>query len=107
MSETGLTVPCMTELPCRYDVTITVNRDDGSPSDPAEFAAAAERAASARVASQSRSLVQLGLTTILISGLLNFHAYTVETTFHSSDARAMISAERAMDISCLPPPDDC
>ena len=29
MSDTGLTVPRMTELPRRYDVTITVNRDDG------------------------------------------------------------------------------
>ena len=39
MSDTGLTVPCMMELPRRYDVTITVNRDDDSPSDPAEFSA--------------------------------------------------------------------
>ena len=29
MSDTGLTVPGMTELPRRYDVTITVDRDDG------------------------------------------------------------------------------
>ena len=25
MSDTGLTVPGMTELPCRYDVTVTVD----------------------------------------------------------------------------------
>ena len=41
----------MTELPRRYDVTITVDRDDGDHSNPAEFAAAAEQAASARAAS--------------------------------------------------------
>jgi hypothetical protein len=33
------------------DVTVTVDRDGGHASNPAEFAAAAERAASARVAS--------------------------------------------------------
>jgi hypothetical protein len=41
----------MTELPRRYDVIITVGRDDGDPADPAEFAVAAEQAASARAAS--------------------------------------------------------
>ena len=51
MSDTGLTVPGMTELPRRYDVTITVERDGGDHPDPAEFAAAAEQAASARAAS--------------------------------------------------------
>jgi hypothetical protein len=51
MSDTGLTVPGMTELPRLYDVTITVDRDGGGHPNPAEFAAAAERAASARVAS--------------------------------------------------------
>ena len=50
MSDTGLTVPGMTELP-RYDVTITVARDGGSSPNPAEFAVAAEQAASARAAS--------------------------------------------------------
>ena len=38
MSDTGLTVPCMTKLPRRYDVTITVGRDGGDhpnrPSSP-------------------------------------------------------------------------
>jgi hypothetical protein len=41
----------MTELHCRYDVTITVNRDGDGASDPAEFAVAAERVASVRAAS--------------------------------------------------------
>jgi hypothetical protein len=50
MSDTGLTVPGMTELPRRYDV-VTVDRDGGHPPNPAEFATAAERAASARAAS--------------------------------------------------------
>jgi hypothetical protein len=51
MSDTGLTVPGMTEPPRRHDVTITVDRDGGQLPDPAEFAVAAERAASARAAS--------------------------------------------------------
>ena len=40
MSDAGLTVPGMTELPRRYDVTITVDRDGGDDPNPAEFAAA-------------------------------------------------------------------
>ena len=51
MSDTGLTVPGMTELPRRYDVTITVDRDGGDHPNPAEFAVAAGQAASARAAS--------------------------------------------------------
>ena len=51
MSDTGLTVPCMTKLPRRYDVTITVGRDGGDHPNPAEFAVAAGQAASARAAS--------------------------------------------------------
>ena len=50
MSDTGLTVPGMTDLPRRYDVTITVDKDGDHP-NPAEFAAAAGPAASARAAS--------------------------------------------------------
>ena len=50
MSDTGLTVPGMTELPRRYDVTITVDRDGGDHPDPAGFAVAAGQAASARAA---------------------------------------------------------
>jgi hypothetical protein len=34
MSDTGLTVPGMTELPRRYDVTVTVDGDGGHPSSP-------------------------------------------------------------------------
>ena len=41
----------MIEPPRRYDVTVTVDRDGGYSPDPAEFAIAAERAASARAAS--------------------------------------------------------
>jgi hypothetical protein len=51
MSDTGLTVPGMTELRRRYSATITVDRDGGDHPNPAEFAAAAEQAASARAAS--------------------------------------------------------
>ena len=51
MSDTELTVPGMTEPPRRYDVTITVDQDGGHHPNPAEFAVAAERAASARAAS--------------------------------------------------------
>ena len=51
MSDTGLTVPGMTEPPRRYDVTITVDQDGGRRPNPAEFAVAAQRAASARAAS--------------------------------------------------------
>ena len=41
----------MTGPPSRYDVTITVDRDDGHHPNPAEFAVAAQQAASARAAS--------------------------------------------------------
>ena len=51
MSDTGLTVPGMTGPPRRYDVTITVDQDGGHHADPAEFAVAAQQAASARAAS--------------------------------------------------------
>ncbi len=48
MSDTGLTVPGMTEPPRRYDITITVDRDGGHLPNPAEFAVTAQQAASAR-----------------------------------------------------------
>ena len=51
MSDTGLMVSGMTELPSRYDVTVTVTRDDDYRPDPAEFAVAAEQATSSRGAS--------------------------------------------------------
>jgi hypothetical protein len=47
----SLTVPGMSEPPRRHDVTITVDRDGGVHPNPAEFAAAAEQAASARAGS--------------------------------------------------------
>lgn len=51
MSDTGLTVPGMTEPLRRYDVTIIVDRDGGHLPNPAEFAVAPGQAASARAAS--------------------------------------------------------
>ena len=51
MSDTGLTVPGMTEPLRRYDVTIIVDRDGGHLPNPAEFAVAAGQAASVRAAS--------------------------------------------------------
>jgi len=49
--DTGLKVPGMTVPPRRYDVTVTVDRDGGRHPNPAEFAVAAQQAASARAAS--------------------------------------------------------
>ena len=51
MSDIGLTVSDMTEPPRRYDVTITVDQDGGHHPNPAEFAVAAQQAASVRAAS--------------------------------------------------------
>jgi hypothetical protein len=51
MSDTGFTVPGMTEPPRRYDVTTTVDQDGGLLPNPAEFAAAPGQAASAIAAS--------------------------------------------------------
>jgi hypothetical protein len=51
MPDTGHTVPGMTEPARRYHVTITVDRGGGQLPNPAEFAAAAGQAASARAAS--------------------------------------------------------
>ena len=45
----------MTERPRRYDVTITVDQDGGHRPNPAEFAVAAQQAASARAASIVRA----------------------------------------------------
>ena len=51
MSDTGLTVPDMTEPLCCYDVTVTVDHDGSSLYGLAELGAAARRAASRRNAS--------------------------------------------------------
>ena len=40
MSDSGLTVRCMTELARRYDITFTVDRDGGQLPDLAAFVAA-------------------------------------------------------------------
>ncbi len=50
MSETGLTVPDMTEPLSRYNVTVTVACDGGDLPDPAAFVAAADQAARNRSA---------------------------------------------------------
>jgi hypothetical protein len=50
MSYTGLTVPDMTEPPRCHHVTVTVNRGSGHLPGPADFAIAAEQAASERAA---------------------------------------------------------
>jgi hypothetical protein len=51
MSDTGLIVPSMYEPPSRYNVTVTVARDDGELPDPVSFAVAADEAAWRRSAS--------------------------------------------------------
>ena len=43
-------MPRRTELPRRYDITITVDRDGGDCPNPAEFAVATGQVASARAA---------------------------------------------------------
>jgi hypothetical protein len=48
MSDIGLTVSGMTELPISYDVTVTVANDGGCGPDPSGFAVAAGQAASSR-----------------------------------------------------------
>jgi hypothetical protein len=42
MSDTGFTVPGMTEPPCRYDVTVTVATDGGRLPDPGDCARRAD-----------------------------------------------------------------
>ncbi len=51
MSGTRLIVPDITGTPSGYGITTTVGSDGGHLPDPAEFAKAAERAASAQAAS--------------------------------------------------------
>ena len=70
MSDTGLTVPCMTKLPRLYDVTITVDRDGGDHPNPAEFAVAAEQAASARAASIVSAYTASQIVTVLAADRL-------------------------------------
>jgi hypothetical protein len=85
----------MTELPRRYDVTITVDRDGGSSPNPAEFAVAAGQAASARAASivSAHTASQIiSIVTVLVAdqpvavavALAPFDAYTHA---HTSGAR--------------------
>jgi len=51
MSDTRLIVPYITESPGCYDLAVTVNRDSSHLPNLAEFAVAAEQAASTRSAS--------------------------------------------------------
>ena len=51
MSHTTFTVPYVNESPRRHDITIRVAKEAGRHTDPAEFAAAASRAAAGRHAS--------------------------------------------------------
>ena len=51
MSETGLTVPDMDEPLSRYNISVTVGCEGGSPPGPAAFTLAANQAAWARSAS--------------------------------------------------------
>ena len=70
MLDTGLTVPGMNEPPRRYDVTIIVDQDGGHHPNPAEFAMAAQRAASASAASivSAHTAGQIvSIVTVLIS----------------------------------------
>jgi len=40
----------MTELPCRYDITVTITKDGGTLPDPGDYARRAGLAASSRAA---------------------------------------------------------
>jgi hypothetical protein len=61
-------VPGMTEPPPLYNVTVTVDRDGDHLPNPAEYAVAAERAASARAASITSAYTAsqiVGIVTVL------------------------------------------
>jgi hypothetical protein len=84
MSDIGLIVPDMYEPPRRYNVTITIAREDGRLPDPVSFAAAAGRAAWRR----SASIVSAHTADQLIS-VVTVHApgrYVAEAV-----ARAVVS----------------
>ena len=90
MSDTGLTVPDMTELPRRCDVTITVDRDGGDHPNPAEFAVAAEQAASARAA----SIVSAHMASQIVSVV----------TVLAADQLAAVAVALAVVADALKPP---
>ena len=109
MSETGRTVPDMNEPLSRYDVTVTVACDGGSPPGPAAFAAAADRAArrrsasiiSAHLAGRIISVVTVtapgryaavAVARAVVSDALNRQALSPG---HSADGRAQHRAEPA------------
>ena len=86
-SETGPTVPGMYEPPSRYNVTITVTRDDGELPDPVTFAVAADRAAWRR----SASIVSAHMTDRIISIV----------TVYAPDRHAAVAVARAVVSDAL------
>src|SRR5205823_2533605 len=93
----GLTVPGMTELPRRYDVTVTVDRDGGDPADPAEFAVVAGQAASARAASIVSAYTASQIISIVTVLAANQPAAVAVALAVVSDAlkRPVVSSTRA------------
>src|SRR5580693_6743806 len=88
MSAIGLIVPGMYELPSRYDVTVTVSRDqDGQLPDPVAFAVAADEAAWHR----SASIVSAHLDDRIISIV----------TVHAPDRHAAVTVARAVVSDAL------
>ena len=87
MSDTGLTVPGMTEPPHRYDVTVTVDGDGGHLPNPAEFAVTAQQAAAARGAA-------------IVSAHTAGHIISV-VTIHAADRSAAVAAALAVVSEAL------
>ncbi len=102
MSDIGLMVPGMHESPSRYNVTVTVSRDDGQLPDLISFAVAADEAAWRRSAS-----IVSAHTGDRIINIVTVHApdrYAAEAV-----ARAVVSdALRRQPVSAdLPAGDAC
>ena len=90
MSAIRLMVPGMYEPPSRYDVTVTVSRDqDGQLPDPVAFAVAADEAAWRR----SASIVSAHMDDRIISIV----------TVHAPDRYAAVTVARAVVSDALGP----
>ena len=90
MSAIGLMVPGMYEPPSRYDVTVTVSRDqDGQLPDPVAFAVAADEAAWRR----SASIVSAHMDDRIISIV----------TVHAPNRYAAVTVARAVVSDALGP----
>ena len=90
MSGIELMVPVMYEPPSRYDVTVTVSRDEhGQLPDPAAFAMAADEAAWRR----SASIVSAHMDDRIISIV----------TVHAPDRYAAVAVARAVVSDALGP----